>query len=130
MFRIVHTLKGTAAMMGFPFASGPSNRGPSFRTAGPSGESLREEEKDAVYGLLKRSAGLFKAELKKIGASKPLCTDIGNFTEEINTFTHKIKPSAGGTADKNFPICPTHVFFRTAYGFFSKTIWARNRSGR
>lgn len=89
IFRIMHTIKGSSAMMQFN----------SLMTISHRVEDLfyfvRENGIDAKYNsglfdLMFESSDFIKAEISKVEKNEPLTTDIGTFDQEINAFLKKI----------------------------------------
>ena len=85
IFRIMHTIKGSSAMMQFN----------SLTTISHKVEDLfffvREKGIDAQYysalfDLMFKSGDFIKAEVEKVQNNEPLTTDIDTFEQEINDF--------------------------------------------
>ncbi len=89
IFRIMHTIKGSSAMMQFN----------SLATISHKVEDLfffvRENGIDPKYNnelfdLMFKSSDFIKDEVAKVENNEPLTTDIGTFEQEINDFLKKI----------------------------------------
>lgn len=93
IFRIMHTIKGSSAMMQFD----------SMATVTHKMEDLfyyvREHGISAEYNepltdLMFKSSDFLKTEVEKIENNEPLITNIGSLEEEINSFLKKISGQA------------------------------------
>lgn len=101
IFRIMHTIKGSSAMMQFA----------SLTTISHKVEDLffyvRDKGIDAKYNselfdLMFKSSDFIKAEVEKVQNNEPLTTDIDTFEEEINSFLKKIS----GTSSESTVAAP------------------------
>jgi len=99
IFRIMHTIKGSSAMMQFN----------SLTTISHKVEDLfffvREKGIDAQYysalfDLMFKSGDFIKAEVEKVQNNEPLTTDIDTFEQEINDFLKKISSGSSGDDKK------------------------------
>lgn len=96
IFRIMHTIKGSSAMMQFQSLTTIAHKVEDlfyFVRENGIDDSYNEELFDLVF----RSSDFIKAELEKVENNQPLTTDIGTFEEEINDFLKKI---SGKSNDK------------------------------
>ncbi len=98
IFRIMHTIKGSSAMMQFN----------SLATISHKVEDLfffvRENGIDSQYNtelfdLMFKSSDFIKDEVAKVENNEPLTTNIGTFEQEINDFLKKISDGAQGAAE-------------------------------
>lgn len=89
VFRIMHTIKGSSAMMEFnslmEIAHKMEDLFAYVRDNGIPQESLED-----LFDLVFKSEDFLKAELDKVQQGEPLTTDIGTLAGEINGFLKKI----------------------------------------
>ncbi|HEX3037514.1 MAG TPA: chemotaxis protein CheA [Oscillospiraceae bacterium] len=99
IFRIMHTIKGSSAMMQFN----------SLTTISHKVEDLffyvRDKGIDSQYysdlfDLMFKSSDFIKAEVEKVQNNEPLTTDIDTFEQEINDFLKKISSGSAGSDEK------------------------------
>ena len=104
IFRIMHTIKGSSAMMQFNSLTVVAHKMEDlFSYVREKG--IGQEYIEPLIDLMFRSGDFLKAEVEKVRAGQPLTTDIGSFEQEINDFLKKISggtqasgDSAGGAA--------------------------------
>jgi two-component system chemotaxis sensor kinase CheA len=98
IFRIMHTIKGSSAMMQFN----------SLMTISHKVEDLfyfvRENGINAKYNselfdLMFKSSDFIKSEISKVENNEPLTTNIGTFEQEINDLLKKISGAPGTPED-------------------------------
>ena len=89
IFRIMHTIKGSSAMMQFGSLTVIAHKMEDLfayvRENGISQTYLED-----LFDLMFRSSDFLKAEAEKVQNNQPLSTDIGTFEQEINDFLKKI----------------------------------------
>lgn len=102
IFRIMHTIKGSSAMMQFS----------SLMTIAHRIEDLfyfiRENSMDAIdisyrpalFDLMFRSNDSLKAEVEKVENNEPLTDDVDPFVKEVNTFIEKIRTAPEKVTDE------------------------------
>ncbi|MCI1965347.1 MAG: chemotaxis protein CheA [Oscillospiraceae bacterium] len=138
IFRIMHTIKGSSAMMQFDSLAVISHKMEDL-FAFVREHGINEQDLEDLFDLMFRSGDFLKAEAGKVQDGQPLTTDIGTLEKEINDFLKKIsadtaaaaapsntaqpaaQPSVSaptsqeadllkGESDKGFPFA-VHVFF-------------------
>lgn len=99
IFRIMHTIKGSSAMMQFNSLATISHKVEDLfffvRENGIGDQYLSE-----LFDLMFKSSDFIKAEVEKVQNNEPLTTDIDTFEQEINDFLKKISGKASGSAAK------------------------------
>ncbi len=89
IFRIMHTIKGSSAMMQFNSLMTISHKVEDLfyfvRENGIDGQYNNE-----LFDLMFKSGDFIKSEVSKVENNEPLTTDIGTFEQEINDFLKKI----------------------------------------
>ena len=92
IFRIMHTLKGSAAMMEFEPLMTLSHRIEDLFYLVREGtiSIIPEEDKPKLFNLLFKFIDYFRAQIENIESGKPLSNDIDNFVSVINTVIDKI----------------------------------------
>ncbi len=105
IFRIMHTIKGSSAMMEFGSLSTIAHRIEDlfFYIRDKGINSLDSDYKKELFNLMFRSADLLREEITKIENGESLSEDVDGFRQEINDFLAKIKDGAvpsGGAASK------------------------------
>ena len=94
IFRIMHTIKGSSAMMEFDSLATVSHKVEDlFFYVRENG--LEEQYNEGLVDLVFRANDFLKAEIGKIENGEPLITDIGTFEQEINSFLKKISGQGG-----------------------------------
>ena len=94
IFRIMHTIKGSSAMMQFNSLTVIAHKMEDlFSFVREKG--IKQEYIEDLIDLMFRSGDFLKAEVEKVRAGQPLTTDIGTLEQEINNFLKKISDSAG-----------------------------------
>ncbi|MDF2568257.1 MAG: chemotaxis protein CheA, partial [Oscillospiraceae bacterium] len=89
IFRIMHTIKGSSAMMQFNSLATISHKIEDlFYYVRESG--MDAQFNDGLFDLVFRSSDFLKEEIAKVESNQPLNTDIGTFEQEINEFLKKI----------------------------------------
>ncbi len=102
IFRIMHTIKGSSAMMEFP----------SLMTVAHRIEDLffiiREKTMDAVpmdlrpelFDMLFQAVDFFRGEIEKVENSEPLSESIDSIVDKINSLVNKIQGGGGEKAEE------------------------------
>ncbi|MFR2772409.1 MAG: ATP-binding protein [Clostridium sp.] len=137
IFRIMHTIKGSSAMMEFNSISTIAHRIEDvfFYIRDKGIETLDPEHKKELFNLMFRSEDYLRSEIEKVEQGVPLSTDIDAFSNEINSFLKKISgaapaapeasqaaPAASGAAAPSFlpddkdAACFFHVFLEEGVG--------------
>lgn len=96
IFRIMHTIKGSSAMMEFSSLMTIAHQIEDlfFYIRENGIDQLNETHKRDLYNLMFRSTDYLRAEVEKVENNQPLDTNIDNFVSEINTFLNKISNSS------------------------------------
>ena len=137
IFRIMHTIKGSSAMMEFNSISTIAHHIEDvfFYIRDKGIETLDPEHKKELFNLMFRSEDYLRSEIEKVEQGVPLSTDIDAFSNEINSFLKKISgaapaapeasqaaPAASGAAAPSFlpddkdAACFFHVFLEEGVG--------------
>lgn len=92
IFRIMHTIKGSSAMMEFDSLATIAHRIEDlfFIIREKSMDVVPEAERPTLFDLLYQSVDYFRGEVGKVEASQPLSKDIGSFLANINSLISKI----------------------------------------
>ena len=96
IFRIMHTIKGSSAMMEFNSISTIAHHIEDvfFYIRDKGIETLDPEHKKELFNLMFRSEDYLRSEIEKVEQGVPLSTDIDAFSNEINSFLKKISGTA------------------------------------
>ena len=137
IFRIMHTIKGSSAMMEFNSISTIAHHIEDvfFYIRDKGIETLDPEHKKELFNLMFRSEDYLRSEIEKVEQGVPLSTDIDAFSNEINSFLKNISgaapaqpeasqaaPAASGAAapaslpDDKDAACFFHVFLEEGVG--------------
>ncbi|MFU0831580.1 MAG: Chemotaxis protein CheA [Oscillospiraceae bacterium] len=93
IFRIMHTIKGSSAMMQFDSLAVISHKMEDlFAFVRENG--IDEKDLDDLFDLMFRSGDFLKEEVQKVQNGESLTTDIGTLEREINDFLKKISNKA------------------------------------
>lgn len=92
IFRIMHTVKGSSAMMEFSSLMQIAHHIEDlFFFIRENGlDSLDSSHKSILFDLMFRSTDLLRAEVSKVENNEPLSDNVDNLTQEINSFLKKI----------------------------------------
>ncbi|MGB5822835.1 MAG: chemotaxis protein CheA [Proteocatella sp.] len=101
IFRIMHTIKGSSAMMEYTSLMNIAHRIEDlfFYIRENGMEALREDLVPELFDILFQSMDYFKSEVDKIQKGEPLSDNIDSFISNINTFLDKIKNNKGTEAE-------------------------------
>ncbi len=93
IFRIMHTLKGSAAMMEFEPLMTIAHRIEDlfYLIREGSMDIIPEKDRPQLFDMLFQSIDYFRSEVSKIENGEPLSQNIDSFLSAINTFIDKIK---------------------------------------
>ncbi len=143
IFRIMHTIKGSSAMMEFGSLSSIAHHIEDlfFYIRDKGIDSLDPQHKKELFNLMFRSEDCLRGEVEKVENGQPLETDLDGFVAEINNFLKKISgaateepeaesPAAGETGpvsetasalpdnlpDDKSAVCFIHVFLDEGIG--------------
>lgn len=92
IFRIMHTIKGSSAMMEFTSLMQIAHHIEDlFFFIRENGlDSLDVSHKSTLFNLMFRSTDMLRAEVSKVENNEPLSDNVDNLTQEINSFLKKI----------------------------------------
>ncbi len=92
IFRIMHTIKGSSAMMEFSTLMEIAHHIEDlfFYIRENGLDSMNESHKSALFNLMFQSTDALRSEVEKIENDEPLSTDIGHVITDINSFLEKI----------------------------------------
>lgn len=98
VFRIMHTIKGSSAMMEFDSLATVAHRIEDlfFIIRENSMEIVSEANRPALFNIMLQSVDYFRTEMKKIEAEQPLDKNIDSFLENINSLIAKIQGEDDG----------------------------------
>ena len=97
IFRIMHTIKGSSAMMQFNSLAVVSHKMEDlFAFVREKGISAGDLE--GLFDLMFRSGDFLRAEVKKVQEGQSLTTNIGTLEQEINDFLKKISKDTAAAA--------------------------------
>ena len=93
IFRIMHTIKGSSAMMEFDTLTTVAHRIEDlfFIIREGTMSVVSEENRPALFDVVFQSIDYFRGEVDKVEQGQPLDTDIDSFLGNINTLIAKIK---------------------------------------
>ena len=93
IFRIMHTIKGSSAMMEFDTLATVAHRIEDmfFIIREGTMSVVAEENRPALFDVVFQSIDFFRGEVEKVEADEPLDKNIDSFMANINTLIAKIK---------------------------------------
>ena len=93
IFRTMHTIKGSSAMMEFDTLATVAHRIEDmfFIIREGTMSVVSEENRPALFDVVFQSIDFFRGEVEKVEAGEPLDKDIDSFLSNINTLIAKIK---------------------------------------
>ena len=88
IFRIMHTIKGSSAMMEFNSLMTIAHRIEDmfFVIRERTMDAIPEDMRSDLFDLIFASIDFFRSEIEKIESDQPLSNDIDTFLNKINTF--------------------------------------------
>ena len=119
IFRIMHTIKGSSAMMEFGSLSTIAHHIEDlfFYIRDKGIESLNPEHKSALFNLMFRSEDYLRGEISKVEGGAPLSDHVESFGREINDFLKKI---SGLSQDA--PFLPARIRMRRQPPVIQRTV--------
>lgn len=92
IFRAMHTIKGSSAMMEFNSLMTIAHRIEDlfFYVRENGIDSLNSTDKSELFNLTFKSTDVLRGEVEKLENNEPLSTNIDSMTSEINSFLNKI----------------------------------------
>ena len=138
IFRIMHTIKGSSAMMEFSSLMTVAHRIEDlfFIVREKGMDVVPEQTKPELFDMLFQAVDFFRGEIEKVENDQPLSQSIDHIVDKINSLIDKIQGTAAGTAapaeaapqpqeeapaagvsavDENYPF-GVHVFFDEGSG--------------
>ena len=115
IFRIMHTIKGSSAMMEFDTLTTVAHRIEDlfFIIRENTMAVVSEENRPPLFDLVFQSIDYFRNEVEKVEANEPLDKDIDTFLSNVNTLIAKIKgeepPAPAAAAPAPVPAPPAAV---------------------
>lgn len=108
IFRIMHTIKGSSAMMEFDSLATIAHRIEDlfFLIRENSMSVVSEANRSTLFDLVFQSIDYFRGEVDKIESEQPLSKDIDNFLSDINSLIAKIKAGDNEPAPAAPPAAP------------------------
>lgn len=103
IFRIMHTIKGSSAMMQFSSLMTIAHHIEDlfFYIRENGIESLQASHKSQLFDLMFKSTDFLRSEIEKVENNEPFDTNIDSFIQEINTFVQKISGSEGAKSSSS-----------------------------
>ncbi len=97
IFRIMHTIKGSSAMMEFNSLMTIAHRIEDmfYVIREKTMDAIPEDMRSDLFDLIFESIDFFRSEIEKIESDQPLSNDIDTFLNKINTFANKISGEGG-----------------------------------
>lgn len=97
IFRIMHTIKGSSAMMEFNSLMTIAHRIEDlfFVIREKTMDAISDELKPEMFDLIFQSIDFFREEIEKVETNQPLSTSIDTFLDKINSFSAKISGEGG-----------------------------------
>ena len=93
IFRIMHTIKGSSAMMEFDTLATVAHRIEDmfFIIREGTMSVVSEDDRPALFDVVFQSIDFFRGEVEKVESGEPLDSNIDSFMANINTLIAKIK---------------------------------------
>jgi two-component system chemotaxis sensor kinase CheA len=93
IFRIMHTIKGSSAMMEFDSLAAVSHRIEDmfFLIREGTMSVVKDADRPALFDVMLRAVDYFREEMEKVEAEEPLNKDVDSFLANINSLIAKIK---------------------------------------
>ncbi|MBP1758210.1 MAG: cheA [Firmicutes bacterium] len=106
IFRIMHTIKGSSAMMEFGTLMTVAHRieDTFFLIREHSMDAVSESNKAELFDLMFQAIDFFRSEVAKLESDTPLSTDIDTFLLNINSLIAKITGDLNGTSGSAAPL--------------------------
>jgi len=102
IFRIMHTFKGSSAMMEFNSLMTVAHRVEDlfFIIREKSMDVIPESLRPDLFDLIFQAIDFFRGEVEKIENGQPTTNDIDNLLEKVNSFQEKIQPREGAAEEE------------------------------
>lgn len=103
IFRIMHTIKGSSAMMEFSTLMEIAHHIEDlfFYIRENGLDAMDESHKSDLFNLMFQSTDALRSEVEKIENDEPLSTNIDNVITDINSFLEKIRSGDSGSGDSS-----------------------------
>ena len=100
IFRIMHTIKGSSAMMEFNSLMTVAHRIEDlfFIVREKGMDVVPEQTKPELFDMLFQAVDFFRGEIEKVENDQPLSQSIDHIVDKINSLIDKIQGTAAGTA--------------------------------
>lgn len=122
IFRIMHTIKGSSAMMEYDSLATVSHRIEDlfFIIRENTMSVVSVEHRPRLFDLMFQSIDYFRSEMEKVEAGQPLDKNIDTFLENVNSLISKIKGEAPSEAAASAPT-PAPAASSSESSTFAKT---------
>ncbi|MBQ9348132.1 MAG: Hpt domain-containing protein, partial [Oscillibacter sp.] len=102
IFRIMHTIKGSSAMMEFnPLMTIAHRIEDLFYVIREKGmDNIADEHKSDLFDLIFQSIDFFRANIERVEKNEPLDNSIDAFLDKINSFANKISGEEGAVEEE------------------------------
>ena len=122
IFRIMHTIKGSSAMMEYDSLATVSHRIEDlfFIIRENTMSVVSVEHRPRLFDLMFQSIDYFRSEMEKVEADQPLDKNIDTFLENVNSLISKIKGEAPSEAAASAPT-PAPAASSSESSTFAKT---------
>lgn len=102
IFRIMHTIKGSSAMMEFTSLMTVAHRIEDmfFIIRDNSMEAVKEEDRPALFDLMFQAIDFFRSEVELIENNQPTTENIDSFIDEIKSLINKVTGKEEETSQK------------------------------
>ena len=105
IFRIMHTIKGSSAMMEYSSLMTVAHRVEDlfFIIRDKSMEVIPTELRPELFDLIFQSIDFFRSELEKVESNQPLADNIEGLVSKVEGFTRRIQNRANGEEESEAP---------------------------
>ncbi len=102
IFRIMHTIKGSSAMMEFTSLMTVAHRIEDmfFIIRDNSMEAVKEEDRPALFDLMFQAIDFFRSEVELIENNQPTTENIDSFIDQIKSLINKVTGKGEETTEK------------------------------
>ena len=108
IFRIMHTIKGSSAMMEFSSLMTVAHRIEDlfFIIRDKTMEVVPEAVRPELFDMVFQAVDFFRGEIEKVENGEPLSESIDSIVDKINSLINKIQGGGGGEAGKESAVPP------------------------
>lgn len=105
IFRIMHTIKGSSAMMEYNSLMTVAHRVEDlfFIIRDKSMEVIPQELRPELFDLIFQAIDFFRSELEKVESNAPLTENIDELVSKVEGYTKRIQRRAAGEPDEDAP---------------------------